>query len=186
MIGKKNVIFGFLYLVLTAALGIVMVNMYEDFGKAALEKQTSVGRLQQLKENSFEEELEPLNARQIAMANTDGILSLNKLGNTEMSIDSIKGGAHAHGNLEALLNVVVGLALCFLAVSSWLKQLISWLFILGTLLHSGMLYLGRVFDLTWAESLLGTGIGPIMILAGLFIIGIAAVIGFRGEIIKDN
>ena len=186
MIGKKNVIFGFLYLVLTAALGIVMVNMYEDFGKAALEKQASVGRLQQLKENNFEEELEPLNARQIAMANTDGILSLNKLGNTEMSIDSIKGGAHAHGNLEALLNIVAGLALCFLAVSSWLKQLISWLFILGTLLHSGMLYLGRVFDLAWAESLLGTGIGPMMILAGLFIIGIAAVIGFRGEVIKDN
>jgi hypothetical protein len=186
MIGKKNVVFGFLYLVLTAALGIVMVNMYEDFGKAALEKQTSVGRLQQLKENSFEEELEPLNARQIAMANTDGILSLNKLGNTEMSIDSIKGGAHAHGNLEALLNIAAGLALCFIAIVNWLKQLISWLFVIGTLLHSGMLYLGRVFDLAWADSLLGTGIGPMMILAGLCLIGIAAVIGFRGEIVKDS
>ena len=105
MIGKKNVVFGFLYLVLTAVLGILMVNMYEDFGKAALEKQASVGRLQQLKENGFEEELEPLNAKQIAMANTDGILSLNKLGNTEMSIDSVKGGPHAHGNLEARVEI---------------------------------------------------------------------------------
>ncbi len=186
MIGKKNLVFGFLYLVLTAVLGMLMVNMYEDFGKAALEKQASVGRLQQLKENGFEEELEPLNARQIAMANTDGILSLNKLGNTEMSIDSIKGGPHAHGNLEALLNIAVGLALCFIATASWLKQLVSWLFILGTLLHSGMLYLGRVFHIGWAESLLGTGIGPIMILAGLLIIGITALIGFRGEIVKDS
>ena len=186
MIGKKNVVFGFLYLVTTAALGILMVNMYEDFGQAMQEKQASVGRLQQLKENNFEEELEPLNAKQIAMANTDGILSLNKLVNTEMPIDSIKGGPHAHGNLEALLNIAVGLALCFIAVAGWLKQVISWLFILGTLLHSGMLYLGRVFGVAWAESLLATGIGPIMILAGLLIVGITAFIGFRDEIIKDN
>jgi len=186
MVGKKNVVFGFLYLVTTAALGILMVNMYADFGQARQEKQTSVGRLQQLKENNFEEELEPLNTRQIAMANTAGILALNKLGNSEMPIDSIKGGPHAHGNLEALLNIAAGLVLCFIAVASWLKQVISWLFILGTLLHSGMLYLGRVFNVAWAESLLGTGIGPIMILAGLLIMGITAFIGFRGEIIKDN
>ena len=186
MIGKKNVVFGFLYLVLTASLGIVMVNMYEDFGTAMQEKQASVGRLQQLKQNSFEEELEPLNARQIATANTDGILSLNKLRNTEMAIDSIKGGAHAHGNLEALLNIVAGLALCFIAAATWLKQLISWLFILGTLLHSGMLYLGRVFDMAWADSLLGFGIGPGMILAALLLTGNAAAMGFRGEIIKDS
>ena len=186
MIGKKNVVFGFLYLVLTAALGIVMVNMYEDFGTAMQEKQASVGRLQQLKQNNFEEELEPLNARQIATANTDGILSLNKLRNTELAIDSIKGGAHAHGNLEALLNIAAGLVLCFIAAARWLKQLISWLFILGTLLHSGMLYLGRVFNMAWADSLLGYGVGPGMILAALLLTGMAAAIGFRGEIIKDS
>jgi hypothetical protein len=186
MIGKKNVVFGFLYLVTTAALGVLMVNMYEDFGQVMQDKQASVGRLQQLKENNFEEELEPLSAKQIAMANTDGILSLNKLGNTEMPIDSIKGGPHAHGNLEALLNIAVGVTLCFVAVASWLKQVISWLFILGTLLHSGMLYLGRVFNVAWAEYLLGTGIGPLLILAGLLIMGITAFIGFRAEITKDN
>lgn len=186
MIGKKNVVFGFLYLVTTAALGILMVNMYADFGQAMQEKQASVGRLQQLKENNFEEELEPLSAKQIAMANTDGILSLNKLRNTEMPIDSIKGGPHAHGNLEALLNIAVGLVLSFIAVAGWLKQVISWLFILGALLHSGMLYLGRVFNVGWAETLLGTGIGPIMILAGLLIMGITVFIGFRGEVIRDK
>lgn len=186
MIGKKNVVFGFLYLVTTAALGILMVNMYADFGQAMQEKQASVGRLQQLKENNFEEELEPLSAKQIAMANTDGILSLNKLRNTEMPIDNIKGGPHAHGNLEALLNIAVGLVLSFIAVAGWLKQVISWLFILGALLHSGMLYLGRVFNVGWAETLLGTGIGPIMILAGLLIMGITVFIGFRGEVIRDK
>ena len=113
-------------------------------------------------------------------------MSLNKLRNTELAIDSIKGGAHAHGNLEALLNIAAGLALCFIAAARWLKQLISWLFILGTLLHSGMLYLGRVFNMAWADSLLGYGVGPGMILAALLLTGMAAAIGFRGEIIKDS
>ena len=95
-------------------------------------------------------------------------------------------GHHDCCNLEALLNIAVGLTLGFIAVAGWLKQVISWLFILGTLLHSGMLYLGRVFNVAWAETVLGTGIGPIMILAGLLIMGITAFMGFRGEIIKDN
>jgi len=179
MIGKKNIVFGFLYLVLTAALGPVMVNMYADFGTAVVEKQKSVGRLQALQENEFEEDLESLNAEQIAKANTAGILGLNRLINAEMPIDSIKGGAHAHGNLEALLNIVVGLVIALLSVAVWLKQLISWLFIAGTIMHSGMLYLSVVFELSWAGSLLQTGIGPVCILLGLLVAGVAACIGIK-------
>lgn len=185
MVGKKNIVFGFIYLVFTASLGVVMVNMYEDFGKAVQEKQTSVGRLQQLKENGYEEDLDALSAAQIAKANTDGILSLNKIGNTEMAIDAIKGGAHAHGNLESVLNIVVGITLCFVGAAVWLKQLISGLFILGTLLHSGMLYLGTVFEMAWASKVLETGAGPVMILAGLLLMGIVAFTHFKPEIIKD-
>jgi len=180
MIGKKNIVFGFFYLMLTAALGPLMVDMYEDFGGAMAEKQTSVGRLQALQENEFEEDLEPLSADQIAKANTAGILGLNKVLNSELPIDSIKGGPHAHGNLEALLNIVVGLVICFLAVPVWLQQLISWLFIVGTVMHSGMLYLSNVFGIGWAETLLQTAIGPICILLGLLAAGIASVMGFNG------
>ena len=106
MIGKKNIVFGFIFLTFTASLGAVMVEMYEEYGTAAGEKQAAVGRLAQLKTDGFEEELEPLNAKQIAMANTDGILSMSKLSNVEFGIDYIKGGPHAHGNLESLLNIV--------------------------------------------------------------------------------
>lgn len=179
MIGKKNIVFGFFYLVLTAALGPVMVDMYADFGSAMAEKQTSVGRLQALQENEFEEDLEPLAAEQIAKANTAGILGLNKVLNSELPIDGIKGGPHAHGNLEALLNIVVGVVICFLVVQVWLKQLISWLFIVGTVMHSGMLYLSTVFGLSWAETLLQTAIGPVCVLLGLLAAGIAAAIGFN-------
>ncbi|TNF36499.1 MAG: hypothetical protein EP315_04055 [Gammaproteobacteria bacterium] len=179
MIGKKNIVFGFIYLVFTAALGPVMVNMYEDYGTAVAEKQEHVGRLQALQLNNFEEDLEAIGPERLAKANTAGILSLNKLINTESSIDAIKGGPHAHGNLESLLNIVVGLVIGYLTVAVWWKQLISWLFIIGTIMHSGMLYLGTVFGLAWADTLLGTGIGPICILLGLLAAGIASAVGLK-------
>ncbi len=184
MIGKKNIIFGFLYLVATAALGPYMViNKLPDEQGAMLEKQKDVGRLQSLKTNNFEEELEPLTPEQIAKANTDGILALNKLANVRADIGFTRT-AHAHGNLESVLNVIAGLALCFIAVAKIFKQIISWLFILGAILHSGSIYLSS-FGFAWAFTILQAGVGPWLILAGLLLIGIAAIIGFRGEFVRD-
>lgn len=185
MIGKKNIVFGFIFLAFTASLGALMVNMYEDYGVAIAEKQTTVGRLAQLKADEFEEELEPLNAKQIAQANTDGILSINKLNNVEFGIDIIKGGPHAHGNLESLLNIVAGFILCFVSIAAWQKQALSWGFIVGTVLHSGMMLLERVFGMAWAGKILETGIGPILILASLFLMGVAVAKGFKPEMVKD-
>ena len=185
MIGKNNIVFGFIFLAFTASLGAMMVNMYEEYGTVSSEKQTSVGRLAQLKTDGYEEELEPLTAKQIAMANTDGILSLSKLGNVEFGIDFIKGGPHAHGNLEALLNIVAGFILCFVSVAAWQKQLLSWGFILGTVLHAGMMILERVLNVEWAGQVLQTGIGPILILASLFFMGLAVAVGFKTEMVKD-
>lgn len=185
MIGKYNIAFGFIYLVFTASLGVVMVDMYQDYGKVALEKQNSVGRLQSLAGSDFEEELEPLAAIDIAKANTQGILGLNKLLNSAAEIDAIKGGAHAHGNLEAVLNIIVGLVLCFISIVKWFKYLISALFIVGTIMHSGMLYLSVVFGLSWAGQLLESGIGPFAILIGLLIIGITSLFKFSNQLVND-
>jgi len=52
-------------------------------------------------------------------------------------------------------------------------------------MHSGMMYLGIVFELSFAAKLLGTGIGPVLILLGLLLTGIAAAMGFKGELVKD-
>ncbi|HFD32251.1 MAG TPA: hypothetical protein ENJ28_06030 [Gammaproteobacteria bacterium] len=185
MIGKKNIVFGFIFLAFTASLGALMVNMYEEYGAAAGEKQAAVGRLAQLKTDGFEEELEPLNAKQIAMANTDGILSMSKMSNVEFGIDYIKGGPHAHGNLESLLNIIAGFILGFVSIAVWQKQALSWGFIIGTLLHSGMMFLERVFNMAWAGKVLETGIGPVIILASLFFMGIAVAKGFKTEMVKD-
>jgi len=185
MIGKKNIVFGFIFLAFTASLGAMMVNMYEEYGVATGDKQTAVGRLSQLKTDGFEEELEPLSAKQIAMANTDGILSISKLSNIEFGIDYIKGGPHAHGNLESLLNIVAGFVLCFISIAAWQKQLLSWGFILGTVLHSGVMLLERVFGMAWAGKVLDTGVGPIIILTSLFFMGLAVAVGFKTESVKD-
>ena len=177
MIGKKNVVFGFLYLVFTAALGPYMVVMYQTWGSAYAEKQQTVGRLQQLQADNFEENLETLSAEQIAKANTAGLLSINKLINADTEIQQIKGGPHTHGNLEAVLNILVGITLVFIGAGSGIKQLISWMFILGALLHSGMLYLERVFHLGWASSYINSpagAIGPLLILGGLLITALVA------------
>ncbi len=187
MIGKKNIVFGLLFLVLTAGLGPYMViQLFPAVGEAQSAKQTAMSNIELMASNNFEKDLEPMSAEQIARANTTGLLALNQQLNAVAPIDAVKGGPHAHGNLESLLNITIGVVLCFVAVSTAFKQLISWLFILGTVLHSGLLYLVTVFSLPWAGQLLGFGIGPIMILLGLLLAGIAVAIGFRGAPVADT
>ena len=182
MIGKKNIAFGFLYLVITASLGPYMiVKMLPDRAAALAEKQTTVGRLQSLKTNDFSKDLEPLKPEAIAKANTAGILSLNKIVNVDNERDLTRT-AHVHGNLESVLNILAGLALCFIAVGRVFKQIISWLFISGALLHSGSMIL-LSFGMDWAGMTLR--IGPFLVLAALLTIGIATIIGFKGELVKD-
>ena len=189
MIGKKNIVFGFLYLVLTAALGPVMILQYMPaVGTAEAQKQERLGFLQTASADNFEVNLEPMQPVDIAKANTAGLLALSNRLNRQAPIDDIKGGPHAHGNLEALLNIAVGIVLLFIAVPRAFKQTISWIFIAGTLFHSGLLYLAVGLGLPWAGALLGTlvgYIGPILILLGLALAGVAAALGWRGEIVRD-
>lgn len=171
MSGKKNVVFGFFYLVLTALLGPYMVTQYMGpLQRASQEYASAVAELNQTSQGSDPGELERVQ--------TLAILTLDKKFKTEDPIDSIKGGPHAHGNLEALLNIAMGVVLGLLTVAPLWKETISWLFIGGALLHSGMLYLGVVLGQGWAWAVLGTGIGPIMLLAGLVLAGAASVRGF--------
>ncbi len=185
MIGKKNIVFGFLYLVLTASLGPYIVSeLLPVVSEAQQTKQKEVGPLQLLADNDFEDEntMAPISAEQLARSNTRGILALNQLVNASAPVDSMKGGPHAHGNLEAVLNIIAGLVLCFLAAPVLVKQVISWLFITGALLHSGSLYL-LTFGFGWAGTLLQAG--PWLVLLALLSAGIAALIWLRPELVRD-
>jgi hypothetical protein len=192
MIGKKNIVFGFLYLVLTAALGPVMVvNYVADEGAAQTAKQESVGAVQEAKNSGYlnSQTLESMTAEDIAKQNSEAILALSRVHNAAAPIDSIKGGPHAHGNLEAMLNILAGFLLCFLALPKLFKQALSWIFILGALFHSGLLYLAVGLQLPWAAGLLGSPvalIGPVLVLLGLFLAGVGAAVGFRGRLVTDD
>ena len=183
MTGKCNIVFGFFYLVLTAALGPVMVNNLPDVSAAGQSKQSAMAPLQLAADSGFEnqETLEPMSDGEIARANAKALLALNTQLNSLVPNTAIKGGPHAHGNLEALLNIAVGLVLLVLTVGTRFKQAISAIFIVGTLLHSGVLYLGVVFGMGWAFTVLGTGIGPVLILLGLVLAGVASVIGISNK-----
>lgn len=185
MIGKKNVVFGFIFLVFTASLGPYMLAVqYGDFMAASGEKAQAMGKIAQARSDGYEMDLEPMSAEQIAKMNSDGLLAMNKADNARTPIDTVRSGPHVHGNLESLVNIVVGIALGFIAVAAWLKQLISWFFIVGTVLHSGMLYL-HAFGFAWAYSVLQTGIGPGLVILGFLAAGIAAAMGWRGEVVRD-
>jgi len=184
MTGKCNIVFGFFYLVLTAALGPVMVDNLPDISAAAQGKQAAMAPLQLAADSDFEnsETLEPMTDGEIARANASALLALNAQLNSLVPNTAIKGGPHAHGNLEALLNIAVGLVLLALTIGVRFKQAISAIFIIGTLLHSGMLYLGVVFEMGWAYTVLETGVGPVLILLGLVLAGIASAIGIKNKV----
>ena len=96
MIGKKNMVFGFLYFLTTLGLGIFLAN-------------------------------------QLGAGNPEWFDSQQR---------EILRAAHAHGNLESVLNIVIGYLLCRLSLEVWLAKTASILLIVGALFHSGMLYLG--------------------------------------------
>jgi len=176
MVGKKNIVFGLLYFVATAALGLVMSNNLADVGEAQGAKAEKMSTLEQNVQSGF------MMADNPSIVTGEALLALNNYLKTEdEKINAIKGGPHAHGNLESMANIVIGLLLMFLAVPSAFKQVISWLFIIAAVFHSGMLYLAVVFGQGWAMTVLGTGIGPIALLAGLLLAGIAAFMGLRPQ-----
>lgn len=198
MIGKKNIVFGLIFFIFTASLGYLMFkNINSEVAAADQERKTAIGNLKQYKNDNYEKDLEKMPADAIAKAVADGAIALNNLTITRQErVNDIKSGPHAHGNLESMLNILVGILLCFLGVSRLFKQIISWSFILGTILHSGVLFLitlfAHVFNATdsvvfgWLLTILQTGAGPMLLLLGLLLTAIAALIGFRGEVVHDD
>ena len=184
MIGKKNIVFGFLFFMLTAALGPLMIIKGDELAAVRQDKQRALERLGQVsKSQEGGPPAELLTVGETIDANARAILAIDSLLEAEAGRNLIKSGPHSHGNLEALLNIVVGVVLCFVAVAPLFKQMISWLFISGAVFHSGMLYLAVMLGQGWAWQLLK--LGPPLLLFGLLAMAVAVLIGFRGQIIPD-
>ena len=77
----------------------------------------------------------------------------------------------------------------FIVAPYWLKQTISWIFIVGTILHSGMLTLRMVFGVDWAAYFLSGPPGAIgrgLTLIGLVLLGVTAAFRFGTTIVTDS
>ncbi len=169
MSGKINMVFGFFYLTLTAVLGpaYLVPQLYEnravmeEAGKAVADLKSSLD------------------------AGAGAGVNLEEKGSAALvkAFEALKRqhvngkSAHSHGNLEALLNIVAGFVLLTLAIPGSFRALLTILFLMGAVFHSGMLYLGMVFGIGWAFKLLI--LGEVSLLAGLVLMGVAVIIGIK-------
>ena len=80
--------------------------------------------------------------------------------------------AHVHGNLEGVINIVVGLFLGLIAVSEGYRLAASWLLIAGSWLHGGALVLSN-FGLEFLR--MGLTVGAALLVLGVLsvLIGVA-------------
>ena len=166
--GKINIVFGFLYLAITAVLGpAVLVPGGGEIRVAMKSASENVEIVREAKGSKAS----------IEKAESAAVVGIMDYLTKAKRRGSIASAAHAHGNLEALLNIVAGLVILSLAIPSNYKVLLSILFIAGAVFHSGMLYLGVVFGQSWAFNF--TSIGAICILAALVLTGIASIVGIK-------
>ncbi len=93
MIGKKNIVLGWVFLVFTTALGPYMVGLYTSVGSARQLKRAVLGRLQLALDSGFEDNrtLEPMSVEAIARLNTEAILALYGSHNARVPLDEIRG-----------------------------------------------------------------------------------------------
>lgn len=141
MIGKKNMVFGFFYFVLTMGLGMYLA----------------------LKAGSSHEQ-------------------------TVITQHEMLHMAHVHGNVEALLNVILGYLICRLALNSGIAKAVSVLLLIGMVFHSGMLYLGGL-GVGFAAFLVP--VGTVALMVSMLLIGIGVLtsktqVGIPKTVMKDE
>ena len=167
MSGKANIVFGFFYLAITAFLGpFYLVPAKGGDYQKFVEMNKAVEEVKQ--DVSSGKDQSKISA---ALGGITGYLSSVK------KTGSVGSAVNAHGNLEALLNIVAGLVILSLALPSSYKTVLSVLFIVGAVFHSGMLYLAIIFGLSAAGKL--SIIGAIAILTGLVLAGVASATGIK-------
>ncbi|MBI5236763.1 MAG: hypothetical protein HY886_11035 [Deltaproteobacteria bacterium] len=164
MSGKINIVFGFFYLAFTAVLGpAFLVPQFGARGAAMAKAGEAVTAAQTTDASSAQKTAVALSSLMDAL-----------------KAQQINGkGAHSHGNLEALLNIVAGFILLSLAIPGAFKKLLTLMFIVGALFHSGILYLGAVFGVMAAFKFII--IGEVSLIGGLVLMGVAVAMGIKGK-----
>jgi len=173
MSGKINIVFGFFYLALTAVLGPAF--LVPQLGERGVVMKQAGQAMAEVQAAAVAPQTQTSGA-ELAQKNA---AALPAIWNALKAQQTAGKGAHAHGNLEALLNIVVGFILLSLAIPNAFKRLITLLFLVGAVFHSGMLYLGSVFGVGFAFKFLL--IGEVGLIGGLVLMGVAAIMGIKRQ-----
>lgn len=81
-------------------------------------------------------------ANALAVAAGKTVIETLKAKQVEDRWDNFKF-SHAHGNLEGILNILIGLVLAQLAIAAKFREVISWLFVAGSWGHAGFFIAGN-------------------------------------------
>lgn len=169
---KRNIISGLLLLFLAMMIGPYMVFVGRD---GRTEARDAVGAaMAELGEASaaYEESAgDAATAGNLAASAANAQLA-------QAAYDRVSGArgrykvAHVHGNLEGVLNIVVGLFLGLIAVSEGYRLAASWLLIAGSWLHGGALVLSN-FGLEFMR--MGLTVGAALLVLGVLsvLVGVA-------------
>lgn len=177
---KRNVISGLLLFSLSILLGPYMTVVLRGSAEAPKAEYTASLQALESARKAYQDEggeSEPgAAAANLAAASSQVLVAKAALEKTQTFMGHVRS-SHAHGNLEGILNIVVGLFLGLVAVSTRVRAAISWLFVAGSWSHGGFLVLskyGLVFLLPFVK------FGALILLAGLFSL-VASVLmkGFR-------
>lgn len=143
---SRNIKSGLLLFMISILLGPFMVNIaFEAVGEARGAHGAALGELgvaSTAYETAKGGEGAAAAAQALSAANARATLAQADLDNAQARILRLKV-AHTHGNLEGLLNVIVGLILGAVAVGARAQTMISWGFVVGSWTHSGALVLGN-------------------------------------------
>lgn len=128
--GRKNIVFGFIYIIFTLILGIVLSINMKDPQWAS----------------------KPFDFPRVVMR-----------------------AAHAHGNLESVLNIISGLVLDRISVTDSLKKIISIMLITGAVMHSGILYIAPVLPNLMPLTI----IGALSLIVSMILMAYGAIKGIK-------
>lgn len=184
---NKNVLSGLLLFSISILIGPFLMGPFSEdtYGPARMKVFTEARELQGALagfEEAEDEMAQAAAADQVAVAAGKTTIEGLKFGSVEDRWGNFKF-SHAHGNLQGILNILMGLVLAQLAIAVKFREVISWLFIAGSWGHSGFFIAGN-FLITENRDiafffLTNTKFGGGMLILGLWLTAIAMIMHMR-------
>ena len=186
---NKNVLSGLLLVAISILIGPYLMGPFSEevYGPAKIKVFTEARELQGALAG-YEEA-----ADEAAKAEAADVVAI---GAGKTTIEGLKFGqiddrwgnfkfSHAHGNLQGILNILVGLVLAQLVIAVKFREVISWLFIAGSWGHAGFFIVGNFLVTENRELgfffLSNAKFGGGLLILGLWLLLVAVIMHMRAE-----